>query len=116
MYSGSADAVAAAYPLLATLSDRSTNVMRVHGGTGAASTLLLIQQMLMQMHLLCAAEAMAFGAKLGLDPHKLYSIIKDAAYVLRYSLEEYSANAMVVAGAACLRVESHRCWISLALL
>ncbi len=39
----------------------------------------LINQLLAGIHITAAAEAMAFGAKLGLDTKLLYEIIKTAA-------------------------------------
>lgn len=65
--------------MLAALNKQTKSVFRVQGGTGAASTVVMIKHMLIQLHLLCAAEAMAFGSKLGLDVNELFKIIKDAA-------------------------------------
>jgi 3-hydroxyisobutyrate dehydrogenase-like beta-hydroxyacid dehydrogenase len=39
----------------------------------------MINQLLAGVHIGAAAEAMAFGAKLGLDTQHLYEIIKNAA-------------------------------------
>ncbi|KAK3066946.1 hypothetical protein LTS18_001392, partial [Coniosporium uncinatum] len=55
------------------------NICRVQGGVGAASSVKLINQLLAGVHIAAAAEAMAFGAKLGLDTRFLYEIIKTAA-------------------------------------
>lgn len=51
----------------------------MEGGVGAASSVKLINQLLAGVHIAAAAEAMAFGAKLGLDTQSLYEIIKNAA-------------------------------------
>jgi 3-hydroxyisobutyrate dehydrogenase-like beta-hydroxyacid dehydrogenase len=55
------------------------NLYRIGGGVGAASSVKLINQLLAGVHIVAAAEAMAFGAKLGLDTASLYEIIKNAA-------------------------------------
>jgi 3-hydroxyisobutyrate dehydrogenase-like beta-hydroxyacid dehydrogenase len=55
------------------------NLYRVEGGVGAASSVKLINQLLAGVHITAAAEAMAFGAKLGLDTGSLYEVIRNAA-------------------------------------
>lgn len=77
--SGSEKALSTVSPMLASLNKQTKSVFRVQGGTGAASTVVMIKHMLIQLHLLCAAEAMSFGAKLGLDVQELFKIIRDAA-------------------------------------
>jgi hypothetical protein len=61
------------------LSGNPENIYYVEGGVGAASSVKLINQLLAGVHIMAAAEAMAFGAKLGLDTRSLYEIIKNAA-------------------------------------
>lgn len=68
-----------ANPVLVAMSGKSENVYRVTGEVGAASSIKLINQLLTGVHIVAAAEAMAFGAKLGLDTQSLYEIIKNAA-------------------------------------
>jgi len=55
------------------------NLYYIAGGVGAASSVKLINQLLAGVHIVAAAEAMAFGAKLGLNTTELYEIIKNAA-------------------------------------
>lgn len=61
------------------MSGPSTNLYCLGGGVGAASYVKLVNQLLAGVHIAAAAEAMAFGAKLGLDTRHLYEIIKNAA-------------------------------------
>jgi len=61
------------------MSGPAKNLCLVQGGVGAASSVKLINQLLAGVHIAAAAEAMAFGAKLGLDTRKLFDIIKTAA-------------------------------------
>lgn len=55
------------------------NLYTIAGGAGAASSVKLINQLLAGVHIAAAAEAMAFGARLGLDTQNIYEIIKNAA-------------------------------------
>jgi hypothetical protein len=68
-----------ANPALLAMSGKLCNICYVEGGVGAASSVKLINQLLAGVHIMAAAEAMAFGAKLGLDTRNLYEIIKNAA-------------------------------------
>jgi 3-hydroxyisobutyrate dehydrogenase-like beta-hydroxyacid dehydrogenase len=68
-----------ANPVLAAMSGMPENLYYVEGGAGAASSIKLINQLLAGIHIVAAAEAMAFGAKLGLDTRSLYEIIRNAA-------------------------------------
>lgn len=61
------------------MSGPAKNLCQVQGGVGAASSVKLINQLLAGVHIAAAAEAMAFGARLGLDTRKLFDIIKTAA-------------------------------------
>jgi len=61
------------------MSGPKKNLCRVQGGVGAASSVKLINQLLAGVHIVAAAEAMAFGAKLGLDTRSLFEIISNAA-------------------------------------
>jgi 3-hydroxyisobutyrate dehydrogenase-like beta-hydroxyacid dehydrogenase len=71
--------MAKANPVLAAMSGIPKNLYQIEGGCGAASSVKLINQLLAGVHITAAAEAMAFGAKLGLDTRSLYEIIKNAA-------------------------------------
>jgi hypothetical protein len=66
-------------PVLLAMSGKPDNIYYAEGGVGAASSIKLINQLLAGVHIMAAAEAMAFGAKLGLDTRSLYEIIKNAA-------------------------------------
>jgi 3-hydroxyisobutyrate dehydrogenase-like beta-hydroxyacid dehydrogenase len=61
------------------MSGPSHNLYAIAGGAGAASSVKLINQLLAGVHIVAAAEAMAFGAKLGLNTRALYETIKNAA-------------------------------------
>lgn len=61
------------------MSGISKNLYQVDGGVGAASSIKLINQLLAGIHIAAAAEAMAFGARLGLDTQTLYEVICNAA-------------------------------------
>jgi 3-hydroxyisobutyrate dehydrogenase-like beta-hydroxyacid dehydrogenase len=61
------------------MSGPATNLFHIEGGAGQASSVKLINQLLAGVHIAAAAEAMAFGAKLGLDTSNLFEIIKNAA-------------------------------------
>ncbi|KAL5322143.1 hypothetical protein ACEPPN_010113 [Leptodophora sp. 'Broadleaf-Isolate-01'] len=77
--SGAALALSKASPILTALSGPPSNLFTIPNGAGAASSVKLINQLLAGVHIVAAAEAMAFGAKLGLDNRSLYEIIKNAA-------------------------------------
>jgi L-threonate 2-dehydrogenase len=53
----------------------STNVYRVGSRAGAASTVKLINQLLVSVHTAAGAEAMALAIRQGVDPHALYEVI-----------------------------------------
>lgn len=61
------------------MSGPSKNLYIIDDGAGAASSVKLINQLLAGVHIAAAAEAMAFGAKLGLNTRDLFEIIKNAA-------------------------------------
>ena len=65
--------------VLTAMSGPSKNLCLVQGGTGAASSVKLINQLLAGVHIAAAAEAMAFSAKLGLDTRNTFEILKHAA-------------------------------------
>ncbi|KAK9075565.1 hypothetical protein SSX86_003890 [Deinandra increscens subsp. villosa] len=50
----------------------------IKGGCGAGSGVKMVNQLLAGVHIASAAEAMAFGARLGLDTRMLFDDIKDS--------------------------------------
>jgi len=77
--SGSERALSKARPALVAMSGPSSNLYTVQGGVGAGSSVKMVNQMLAGVHIAAAAEAMAFGARIGLDTGLLYEIVKNAA-------------------------------------
>jgi 3-hydroxyisobutyrate dehydrogenase-like beta-hydroxyacid dehydrogenase len=63
-------AMSKATPVLLAMSGKPENIYFVGGGVGAASSVKLINQLLAGVHIVAAAEAMAFGAKMGLETQK----------------------------------------------
>ncbi|CAM1501229.1 Fc.00g103910.m01.CDS01 [Cosmosporella sp. VM-42] len=55
-----------------------SNLHRIQGGVGAASSVKVINQLLAGVHIAAAAEAMAFASRLGLDPKSIFEILKNA--------------------------------------
>lgn len=51
----------------------------IQGGVGMGSTMKMVHQLLAGVHLVVAAEALALGAKAGLDVNQMYDIVKGAA-------------------------------------
>ncbi|TKA81508.1 hypothetical protein B0A49_00560, partial [Cryomyces minteri] len=72
-------AMAQANPVLAAMSGVPKNLYYIEGEVGTASSVKLINQLLAGVHIVAAAEAMAFGSKLGVDTRALYETIKIAA-------------------------------------
>ncbi|CAG9951400.1 unnamed protein product [Clonostachys rosea f. rosea IK726] len=62
-------------PLLAMTKDIS-NLQRVRGGIGAASSANLINQVLAGIHISAAAEALSFAARLELDPNVVFDVVE----------------------------------------
>jgi len=76
MASGSETAFALAEPLLAALAEK---VYRMGDAAGQGSAMKLVNQVLAGIHIAAAAEAVAFGAKLGIDPTQMYDVICHSA-------------------------------------
>jgi len=55
------------------------NLFRMGDACGLGSTMKLVNQVLAGVHLAAAAEAMAFGARAGVDPHKILEVIGASA-------------------------------------
>ncbi len=56
-----------------------TKLYRVGDEVGAGESVKMINQLLAGVHIAAAAEAMALGIKVGLDPEMLYEIISNSA-------------------------------------
>jgi L-threonate 2-dehydrogenase len=76
MASGSAEAFAAAETALAACAKQ---VHRLGAAPGIGSTVKAVNQLLAGIHVVSAAEGMAFGVALGADPKVLYDVIRSAA-------------------------------------
>ncbi|CAL9133503.1 unnamed protein product [Musa textilis] len=75
MASGTDDALSSAGNVLSALSEK---LYVIRGGCGAASSVKMVNQLLAGVHIAAAAEAMAFGARLGLKTRELFEIIMHA--------------------------------------
>ena len=76
MASGAPAAFAAADPALAAC---ARTVYRLGDAPGIGSSVKAVNQLLAGVHVVTAAEAMAFGTALGADPKVLYEVIRNAA-------------------------------------
>ena len=76
MASGPPEAFAAADPALAAF---AKTVYRLGGEPGIGSSVKAVNQLLAGIHVVAAAEGMAFGVALGADPKVLYEVIRNAA-------------------------------------
>lgn len=54
-------------------------VYRMGDECGLGSTMKLVNQVLAGVHIATAAEAMAFGARAGIEPHKIFEVISTSA-------------------------------------
>jgi 3-hydroxyisobutyrate dehydrogenase len=76
MASGSAEAFAAARPLLDAV---ATTVHELGSEAGQGSTMKMVNQCLAGVHIATAMEALALGIRSGLDPRTVYEVITGAA-------------------------------------
>jgi L-threonate 2-dehydrogenase len=76
MVSGSTPAFEAGEPLLKAMASR---IYRIGEEPGLGSTVKTVNQLLAGAHIALAAEAMAFGARAGVDPEVLYDVISHSA-------------------------------------
>ncbi|KAG2268635.1 hypothetical protein Bca52824_063190 [Brassica carinata] len=74
MASGTEDALKSAGMVLSALSEK---LYVIRGGCGAGSGVKMVNQLLAGVHIASAAEAMAFGARLGLNTRKLFNVISN---------------------------------------
>ncbi|CAI9299752.1 unnamed protein product [Lactuca saligna] len=75
MASGTDEALEHAGSVLSALSEK---LYVIKGGCGAGSGVKMVNQLLAGVHIASAAEAMAFGARLGLDTRVLFDVIKNS--------------------------------------
>ncbi len=76
MASGSAEAFQAAEPVLAAVAAKR---FKVGDTPGMGSVVKTVNQLLAGSHIALAAEAIAFGAKAGVDTRVLYEVISNSA-------------------------------------
>ena len=76
MASGGAEAFAAGGPILSAV---AAKVFRVGDEPGMGSVVKTVNQLLAGAHIALAAEAVAFGAKAGVDTQVLYDVISNSA-------------------------------------
>ncbi|XP_057459421.1 uncharacterized protein LOC130750039 isoform X2 [Actinidia eriantha] len=75
MASGADEALKHTGPVLSALSEK---LYIIKGGCGAGSGVKMVNQLLAGVHIASAAEAMAFGARLGLNTRKLFDVITNS--------------------------------------
>ncbi|XP_051147765.1 uncharacterized protein LOC127262938 isoform X2 [Andrographis paniculata] len=75
MASGSDEALEHAGSVLTAMSEK---LYIINGGCGAGSGVKMVNQLLAGVHIASAAEAMAFGARLGLNTKVLFDVIKNS--------------------------------------
>ncbi|CAH9075882.1 unnamed protein product [Cuscuta epithymum] len=75
MASGTEEALKHCGSVLSALSEK---LYIINGGCGAGSSVKMVNQLLAGVHIASAAEAMAFGARLGLDTRLLFDVIKNS--------------------------------------
>ncbi|KAL2242941.1 UNVERIFIED_CONTAM: L-threonate dehydrogenase [Sesamum indicum] len=76
MASGADEALEHAGQILSALSEK---LYIINGGCGAGSGVKMINQLLAGVHIASAAEALAFGARLGLNTRLLFDVITNSA-------------------------------------
>ena len=76
MASGAPEAFTKAQPVLDTM---AANVYRLGDAPGIGSSMKLVNQLLAGVHIATAAEAMALGIRMGLDPEVIFEVITHSA-------------------------------------
>ncbi|RUR33183.1 L-threonate dehydrogenase [Vreelandella nanhaiensis] len=76
MASGAPEAFTKAQPVLDTM---AANVYRLGDAPGVGSSMKLVNQLLAGVHIATAAEAMALGIRMGLDPEVIFEVITHSA-------------------------------------
>jgi 3-hydroxyisobutyrate dehydrogenase-like beta-hydroxyacid dehydrogenase len=64
--------------LLAEFSEMSENLYILNGGVGVGSCVKMVNQLLAGVHIAASAEAIALGARLGLETRSLYEYITES--------------------------------------
>ncbi|KAK9115237.1 hypothetical protein Syun_022034 [Stephania yunnanensis] len=86
MASGTDEALKSAGLVLSALSEK---LYIIEGGCGAGSSMKMVNQLLAGVHIASAAEAMAFGARLGLNTRMLFEVIMNSegasCFLLKWS-------------------------------
>ncbi|KAK9106027.1 hypothetical protein Scep_022871 [Stephania cephalantha] len=86
MASGTDEALKSAGLVLSALSEK---LYIIEGGCGAGSSMKMVNQLLAGVHIASAAEAMAFGARLGLHTRMLFEVIMNSGgascFLLKWS-------------------------------
>ena len=72
MVAAQPDALVQAQPILAAMAE---NLFHMGSEPGQGATMKLVNQVLAGIHLAAAAEALALGAKAGIDPQRIYEVI-----------------------------------------
>ncbi|KAL2923044.1 L-threonate dehydrogenase [Bienertia sinuspersici] len=76
MASGTNDALEQCVSVLSALSEK---LYIIKGGCGAGSCVKMVNQLLAGVHIVSTAEALAFGARLGLHTRKLFEVITNTS-------------------------------------
>uniref|UniRef100_A0A8H7TJ30 Uncharacterized protein n=1 Tax=Bionectria ochroleuca TaxID=29856 RepID=A0A8H7TJ30_BIOOC len=76
--SGNHPALQATHSALLAMAGIESNICRVNGGVGAASSVKLINQLLAGVHIAASAEAMAFASRLGLDTRIVFELFNQS--------------------------------------
>ncbi|CAG9464477.1 unnamed protein product [Pedinophyceae sp. YPF-701] len=79
MASGSDEAMARAGGVLDAMTGSGGKLYCIPGGAGAGSSVKMVNQLLAGVHIAAAAEAMAIGARAGLNTRALFEVISNAA-------------------------------------
>ncbi|KAH6669658.1 3-hydroxyisobutyrate dehydrogenase [Plectosphaerella plurivora] len=77
--SGQEATISKAHGALLAMTGTPSNLCRIKGGVGAASSVKMINQLLAGVNIAAAAEAMALSARLGLDTRQIFGLLKNAA-------------------------------------
>ncbi|XP_027169036.1 uncharacterized protein LOC113768766 [Coffea eugenioides] len=75
MASGTDEALKHSGSILSVLSEK---LYIINGGCGSGSAVKMVNQLLAGVHIVSAAEAMAFGAQLGLNTRLLFDVIRNS--------------------------------------
>lgn len=99
MVGGPQDVLEECRPVLQAM---STNIYHAGAEVGAGQTLKMVNQMLVGVHEVAAAEAMVLGMKAGIDPDLLYDVVSRSAgdsWIFRNRMERVIARDFSSKGA-----------------